>query len=157
MILSLGATIVETVAVTVEKSVEHPLGAFIREQWRVERKLARKFAVGARIVGMLAGVYAGIYDIVVSAPAARSSGNELLSTLYTASGILSIGIAMGAYFSIGAIFWPFLILSFGIAIAIAYVNNSALKNWIARCEFSTGGKYISFDTQLKAFYEAIGA
>jgi len=155
--VSLGATIVETVAVSVEKSVEHPLGAFVRSQWVASGRLAGKIAQGARFVGMLAGIFAGAYDIVFNARSAIGEDKQLLGWLYATNGALSIGIAIAGYTAIGAIFWPFLISSFLVAIAIALINKSALKTWISRCEYSFGERYGSLDAQLKAYHEAVGA
>lgn len=156
-IASLSATIVETAAVSVEKSVEHPLGAFIRNQWGVDAKLAGAIAKMARRVGAIAGVIAGIYDIGFNARDAARTGNSLLSQLYAINGFLGIAFPIAIYFSAGALIWPLLIFSFGIGIAIAYVNAGALKSWISRCEFSIGERYTSFDEQVDAYRKAVGA
>ncbi len=156
-IASLSATIVETAAVSVEKSVEHPLGAFIRSQWGVDAKLAGVVAKMARRVGAIAGVIAGIYDILFNARDAARTGNSLLSQLYVINGFLGIAFPIAIYFSAGALFWPLLIFSFGIGIAIAFVSAGALKSWISRCEFSIGERYTSFDEQVDAYRKAVGA
>ncbi len=70
-VVSLAATIVETVAISVEKSVEHPLGAFIRKQWAASYGRAAKIVFHARVTGLIAGLFAaGWY----SGPAAIQSG-----------------------------------------------------------------------------------
>ena len=155
--VSLGATIVETVAVSVEKSVEHPLGAFIRRQWAAIERFAGTIARGARIVGSAAGIAVGAYDIFVSAFNAWEEGNYGLAFLYASNGILGSWIALAACFSLGTLFWPVFLLSFAIGIAIAILNNSKLKTWISRCEFSLGEKYTSFEAQSKAYCDAVGA
>jgi hypothetical protein len=69
--LSLSATIVETAAVTVEKSVEHPLAAFIRKQWFMSEERAGKIVKGARAVSLLAGLGAASYDLFVKFPCSK--------------------------------------------------------------------------------------
>lgn len=154
--VSLTATLVETVAVSVQKSGEHPLGAFILRQWAVSDTLVRAGIQAARFIGMFAGVLAGAYDIVFSARAAFGEQKQFLGWLYLANGALGSVIAIAAYNAIGSIFWPLLIASFLVAIAIALVNDSALKTWISHCEFGRGEKYGSFDAQLKAYRNAVG-
>ncbi|MET2987379.1 T6SS effector BTH_I2691 family protein, partial [Herbaspirillum seropedicae] len=155
-IVSLTATIVEIAAVSADPAMEHPLGAFIRRQWAVSEKALERIIKGARFFGALAGVVAGFYDILVNSSNANKAGDERLSDLYFINGILGIVLPAAIYFSIGAIAWPLFIFSFVVGIAIAYYNASALKNWVARCEFSTGEKYNSFEMQLKAFNDATG-
>lgn len=156
-ILSLGATIVETVAVTVEKSVEHPLAAFIRRQWSMDVERVKRLALQARLVGALAGIGAASYDIFINTPKAYREGNKVLAGLYFSNGVLAARIAAAGFFSLGTLFWPLLLLSIGIGIAIALVNNSQLKTWLSRCEFSVGEKYVSFNAQLKGYHDAMGA
>jgi hypothetical protein len=143
-------------AVSVQKSGEHPLGAFILRQWAVSDTLVRAGIQAARFIGMFAGVLAGAYDIVFSARAAFGEQKQFLGWLYLANGALGSVIAIAAYNAIGSIFWPLLIASFLVAIAIALVNDSALKTWISHCEFGRGEKYGSFDAQLKAYRNAVG-
>ena len=154
-IASLSATIVETAAVSVEKSVEHPLGAFIRDQWGMDAKLAGTIAKMARRVGAIAGVFSGLYDMFRNAPDADKAGNKTLAGLYFINGLVGIVLPAAIYVSIGAIFWPLFIFSLGLGIVIASINNSALKSWISRCEFSNGEKYTSFDEQLNAYEKAV--
>ncbi|BEV16756.1 hypothetical protein HBDW_35440 [Herbaspirillum sp. DW155] len=155
--VSLAATLVETIAVSVEKSIEHPLGAFIRDQWKIDSKRAGRIAKMAQRVGAIAGVLAGLYDIFYNARNADKEGDKVLARLYFISGLVGIALPAAIYLSIGAIFWPLFVISIGIGIAIASLNDSALKIWIARCEFSTGDKYRSFDEQLSSFERAVGA
>lgn len=154
--VSLTATLVETVAVSVQKSVGHPSGAFIYGQWAIDKKLG-KIIQGARLAGMGAGILAGAFDIAVSARVAFGEKKQLLGWLYLANGTLSAGISIAAYSTIGGIFWPFLVSSFLVSIAIALVNDSALKTWISRCEFGLGEKYGSFEGQLKAYRDSVEA
>ncbi|WP_413457419.1 T6SS effector BTH_I2691 family protein [Herbaspirillum huttiense] len=155
-IISLGATMVEIAAVSVEKSVEHPLGVFIRKQWAAIDRHAGWIAEGARLLGMGAGIMAALYDIFCNAPQAYRDEKILLMTLYGLNGIFGFGIAVAAYYSLVSIWWPLFLLSFTISLGIAFVNSSELKNWISRCEFSLGEKFNSFDAQLKAFNRAVG-
>lgn len=155
--VSLGATIVETVAVSVEKSVEHPLGAFIRRQWAYPQKIAGKIVLAARAMGMFAGMFAAGYDIFVNAWNALERKEKILGLLYLANGLCSTGIALAAFLSAGALFWPLLFVSFLLGISIAFVNNSGLKNWIAHCEFSIGEKYKSFEEQMRIYGQVVGA
>jgi hypothetical protein len=156
-LVSLSATIVETVAVSVVKYVDHPLAAFIRRQWAVDEKLVGRIVERAREVGLLAGLCAAAYDLFVKFPNALNEGKNSLAILYFSSGLLSARIAFTAYVSLGALSWPLLMLSFGIGIIIAFVDNSKLKNWISHCEFSTGEKYGTFDAQLRGYHDAMGA
>ncbi len=155
-IISLGATMVEIAAVSVEKSVEHPLGVFIRKQWAAIDRHAGWIAEGARLLGMGAGIMAALYDIFCNAPQAYRDEKILLMTLYGLNGIFGFGIAVAAYYSLVSIWWPLFLLSFTISLGIAFVNSSELKNWISRCEFSLGEKFNSFDAQLRAFNRAVG-
>jgi hypothetical protein len=77
--------------------------------------------------------------------------------LYLANGLCSTGIALAAFLSAGALFWPLLVVSFLLGISIAFVNNSGLKNWIAHCEFSIGEKYKSFEEQRRIYGQVVGA
>ncbi|AMP03478.1 T6SS effector BTH_I2691 family protein [Collimonas pratensis] len=156
-IVSLGATIVDTVGSTVEKSTTHPMAVFLRQQWAVDVESAAKYAKGARVIGAAAGAVLGLFDILKNAPDAFGDGNETLGWLYRLNGALGIGIAIAAYFAIGAIFWPLLIVAFVVGIVIALVSSGLLKTWISRCEFSKGEKYPSFDDELKAYNHAVGA
>ncbi len=154
-IASLSATIVETAAVSVEKTVEHPLGVFIRRQWANSDKFAAGIAKTARIVGAIAGIFTGLYDMCRNVPDADKAGNKTLAGLYFINGLVGIVLPAAIYVSIGAIFWPLFIFSLGLGIVIASINNSALKSWISRCEFSSGEKYDSFDEQLNAYEKAV--
>ncbi|AMP07658.1 T6SS effector BTH_I2691 family protein [Collimonas pratensis] len=156
-IVSLGATIVDTVGSTVEKSTTHPLAVFIRKQWSIDVEDAAKFAKNARIIGAVAGVVAGLYDLCFNAREAYGDKNYTLMGLYIANGTLGIGIAIAAYFAIGAIFWPLLIISFIVGIVIALVGSGLLKSWISRCHFGKSEHYDTFDAELKAYNHAVGA
>ncbi|AKN66779.1 T6SS effector BTH_I2691 family protein [Herbaspirillum seropedicae] len=150
-IISLSATMVEIAMVSVEKSVEHPLAVFIRNQWAVDAELVSTILKRARKAGMVAGVLAELYDLVFNAPQEFKDENYLLMALYVLNGILGIGIALAAYYAITSIWAPLLLISFAVGIALALVNNSQLKTWISRCDFSLGEKYSSFEDQIKAF------
>jgi len=153
--ITLCATILETAMVSAEKPIGHPLGAFIRDQWAMNTKTIGLIIKGAKIVGAIAGIAAGVYDIVYNAQDANKAGNDRLAQLYLLNGFLGIVFPFVIYFSIGAVVWPLFFISFAIGIAIALINNSALKNWISRCEFSTSEKYSSFDEQLNAYKNAV--
>ncbi|ALU90579.1 hypothetical protein Hrubri_3419 [Herbaspirillum rubrisubalbicans M1] len=155
-IISLSATIVETAAASLQKSVEHPLAVFIRGQWAIEKKWMSTLLKGARMAGAGAGILAGLFDLAFNAFPAYRDENYLLMTLYGLNGLSGIGIAFAAYYSIAAVWTPLLIVSFAISVSIAMVNNSQLKTWISRCDFSSKEKYSSFEEQINAFNQIFG-
>lgn len=152
-VVSLAATIVETVAISVEKSVEHPLGAFIRKQWAASYGRAAKIVFHARVTGLIAGLFAAGWDLVVNAPKAFKEENYGLTLLYILSGALGVRISFAVFFPLS---WPILLLSIAIGVAVSVANTSALKTWISRCEFSKGEKYTSFEEQVNGYYDAVG-
>lgn len=161
-VVSLGSTIVDTVATTVAKSTAHPLAAYIRGQWSLDTARAAKIATRARFIGAAAGIVAGFYDIFINAPDAFGN-NKALSGLYAVNGTLGVAIALAAYYSAAAIFWPTLILSFVVSIAIAIVNGGALQQWISRSYFSVNFTnkqanqyYQTINEELNAYHNAAG-
>ena len=162
-IVSLCSTIVDTVATTVEKAETHPLAVFIRGQWAMDKDIAAKIAGGARFVGLIAGIVAGGYDVFVNGVTAWQDKNRVLAILYVANGVLGGMIAIAAYFSAGAVFWPALITAFIVGIAIAIINAGAIKVWVSRCYFSVNQTanakeegYSSFADELRGYNNAIG-
>ncbi|MFJ3317060.1 T6SS effector BTH_I2691 family protein [Herbaspirillum huttiense] len=155
-ITSLSATIVEAAAISVKDSSDHPLSAFIRRQWAGIDRTVGKIIFLARTAGLLAGLGVAAWDIFDKGWEALKDEKFGLASLYFLNGILGARIAFALFFSLGSLFWPIFLLSFGIGIAIAYVNNSALKTWIAHCEFSAGIKYTSFEAELKGYRDAVG-
>ncbi|HWW04307.1 T6SS effector BTH_I2691 family protein [Collimonas sp.] len=156
-VVSLGATIVDTVGSTVEKSATHPLAVFLRQQWAVDVENAAKYAKAARCIGAAAGMALGLFDILKNAPDAFSDGNKTLGWLYRLNGVLGVGIALVAWLAIGSLFWPLLILSVIVGIVIALVSSGLLKTWISRCHFGKSEHYHDFDAELKAYNHAVGA
>jgi hypothetical protein len=104
---------------------------------------------------MVAGIVLAGYDIFKNAPEAWNNGKKGLAKLYGASGILGAYVAAAAFFSL-PLFWPILILSILVGIAIAIFKASALKDWVSRCRFSKGERYESLEAELKAFSSAVG-
>ncbi len=167
-IIGLNSTIVDIVATSVEKSYVHPMAVFLRTQWAMSTETAKKITLGARRIGLVAGIVAGTYDIFYNAREAYGDGKNLLGRLYAANGVLGIAIAIMAYFTIGAIFWFVLAVSFALSIWIAIINSSALQQWMARCYFSIDASakiskkeekpypYPELDEELKAYHGAVG-
>lgn len=167
-IISLSSTIIDTVATTVEKSTSHPIAAYFRTQWAVDTASAAKFANRARVIGAAAGVIASCYDIAFNATNAFSDGDKTLGWLYVTNGLLGIAIAIAAYCT-ATIFWPLLITSFIVGIAIAYVNRSAIQQWFSRCYFNNSSSenlknneskifpYLTLEEEMKAYDSAIGS
>jgi len=95
------------------------------------------------------------YDIVKNAPEAWNNSEKGLARLYVASGVLGAYVAAAAFFSL-PLFWPVLILSILVGIAIAIFKASALKDWVSRSKFSKDEHYDSLEAELKAFSSAVG-
>ena len=61
---SLASTIVQTVVETADRSMAHPLSAFLRSQWSVESGTLKKIIGIAKKVSAVAGIAAGAYDVL---------------------------------------------------------------------------------------------
>lgn len=159
--LSVSGTIVETLAETVKRSPTHPLSAFLIKHWAHAEKAANaseKYAKFGRMIGAAGGAVAALYDLAFNARQAYSDGQFLLGHLYVANGLLGICIAASsAFFPAAVIFWPAIIASFALSIAIAIANSSALQNWVSKSYFGLGEAYKTFDEELRAYTHAVGA
>ncbi|KWA13918.1 T6SS effector BTH_I2691 family protein [Burkholderia territorii] len=154
-VVSIVGTVIETTSETVAKAPAHPLSAFIMKQWAGASEWAEVGAKIGRGLGAVAGIVLAGYDIFKNMPEAWNNGEKNLAKLYFASGILGAYVAAAAFFSL-PLFWPALILSILVGIAIAIFKASALKDWVSRCKFSKGEHYDSLEAELKAFNSAAG-
>ncbi|AJX00664.1 T6SS effector BTH_I2691 family protein [Burkholderia gladioli pv. gladioli] len=154
-VVSIVGTVIETASETVAKAPAHPLSAFIMKQWAGASEWAEVGAKVGRGLGAIAGIVLAGYDIFKNMPEAWSNGEKNLSRLYFVSGVLGAYVAAAAFFSL-PLFWPALILSILVGIAIAFIKASALKDWVSRCKFSKGEHYDSLEAELKAFNSAAG-
>ncbi|WP_186142714.1 T6SS effector BTH_I2691 family protein [Burkholderia gladioli] len=154
-VVSIVGTVIETASETVAKAPAHPLSAFIMKQWAGASEWAEVGAKVGRGLGAIAGIVLAGYDIFKNMPEAWSNGEKNLSRLYFVSGVLGAYVAAAAFFSL-PLFWPALILSILVGIAIAFMKASALKDWVSRCKFSKGDHYDSLEAELKAFNSAAG-
>ncbi|MGH8778813.1 hypothetical protein [Paraburkholderia sp.] len=156
-LMSLTGTIVEAMCGTVAKSATHPLSAFIMKAWNLGEESAESWARAGRIFGAAGGAVAAFYDLAFNLPEALHDKNKLLAGLYFTSGALGLYIAIAtAFFPAAVLFWPAIVASFVIALAIAIVNSSAMHNWISRCYFGTGEHYEDINAELKAYNKAAG-
>lgn len=169
--VGLTAGLVETVMTTVAKAPSHPLAQKLTTQWSMSVAGAKKAAFLAKCVGLAAGVIAGAYDIYQGIQK-WNDGDKVMGFLTVASGFVGAGVAL-AMFVGSAAFWPLLIVSIILGIVIAVLNRDELKEWIAKCYFSTGvteirkvnqekGKTRSYpftttEDELMAYKEAVGA
>jgi hypothetical protein len=157
-LMSLGGTVVETLSETVNKGPTHPLSAFILKQWAGAEEVAEGAAKFGRIFGAAGGAVAAVYDLAFNMPEAFRNHQTLLGNLYLASGGLGLYVAIAAaFFPAAVLFWPAIIASFVIALAIAVVSSNALQNWVSRCYFGTGEHYDDVNEELKAYNHAVGA
>lgn len=154
-VVSIVGTVIETASETVAKAPAHPLSAFIMKQWAGAGEWAELGAKIGRGLGAIAGIVLAGFDLLKNAPEAHGNKEDGLSILYVASGALGIYIAAAAFFSL-PLFWPALILSILVGIAIALFKASAIKDWVSRCKFSKGEHYASLEAELKAFSSAAG-
>lgn len=157
---------------TVANAPRHPLAAFLPAQWAVDAERAMLVAKVAQKIGCVAGVLTGCYDIFFNGTEAWKDHKKLLGTLYLINGVLGVAVALAGYY-VSAIFWPLLILSFIVGIAIALISASALQEWISRCYFSksvslvraaTHGNppfkpypYATANAEFNAYQSALGA
>ncbi|KVE44514.1 T6SS effector BTH_I2691 family protein [Burkholderia sp. BDU5] len=154
-VVSIVGTVIETASETVAKAPAHPLSAFIMKQWAGASEWAEVGAKVGRGLGAIAGIVLAGYDIVKNMPEAYGNKEYGLTALYALSGVLGVYVAAAAFFSL-PLFWPALILSILVGIAIAIFKASALKDWVSRCKFSKGEHYDSLEAELKAFTSAAG-
>ncbi|WP_420956792.1 hypothetical protein ACNSZH_35305 [Burkholderia gladioli] len=123
--------------------------------WGVSKEGAEVGVKLGRVTGAAAGIFLAGYDIFKNAPEAFENHEKKLGWLYIGSGSLGAYVAVAALFS-WPLFWPALVLSIFIAIAIAVFKASALADWVSRCKFSKGEHYDSLEAELKAFSSAAG-
>lgn len=154
-VVSILGTVIETTSETVAKAPAHPLSAFIMKQWAGASEWAEVGAKVGRGLGAIAGIVLAGYDLLKNSGEAFENHEKKLGWLYIASGTLGAYIAVAAFFSV-PLFWPALILSIMVGIAIAILKASALKDWVSRCKFSKLEHYDSLESELKAFNSAIG-
>jgi hypothetical protein len=154
-VVSIVGTVIETASETVAKAPAHPLSAFIMKQWAGASEWAEIGAKVGRGLGAIAGVVLAGYDLLKNAPEAFQNREKKLGWLYIGSGVLGAYVAVAAVFSL-PLFWPVLILSILVGIAIAIFKASALKDWVSRCKFSKAEHYDSLEAELNAFSSAIG-
>ena len=155
-IASVMGNIIETASETVAKAESHPLSAYITRQWANAERYSEYGKWGGRTLGAIAGLVLAGYDLFHNAPEAWGINEKGLARLYVASGILGAYISVSAVFGSIPFFWPVLILSILVGIAIAHFKASALKDWISRCKFSSGEHYNSLDAELAAFKSSVG-
>jgi hypothetical protein len=154
-VVSILGTVIETASETVAKAPAHPLSAFIMKQWAGASEWAE---VGARIgrgLGAIAGIVLAGYDLLRNSREAFRNNETNLGWLYAASGVLGGYVAVAGFFTF-PFFWPALILSILVGIAIAIFKGAALKDWVSRCKFSTGEHYDSLAAEVRAFSSAAG-
>ena len=159
--VSLIATVLETVATTVEKAPTHPLSVYLYEQWSFGSNIARQAIPLAKRAALIAGVASAFADFVAGI-SALMKGEMVLGTLYMASGVLGVVLTIAAYLGV-AFFWPAFIAAIAVAIALSLYKKTLLKKWIMRCFYAAGqlGKpplesYPSLDEELIAYTNAIG-
>jgi hypothetical protein len=155
-IASVMGNVIETASETVAKSESHPMSAFITKHWANAERYSEYGKYGGRALGSVAGLVLAGYDLFHNAPEAFGNHESKLGWLYVASGGLGAYCAVGAFLGSIPYFWPVLILSILVGIAIAKVKASAIKDWISRCKFSKGDHYDSLDAELRAFTSAAG-
>lgn len=154
-VVSVLGTVIETASETVAKAPAHPLSAYIMKQWAGASEWAEVGAKIGRGLGAIAGVVLAGYDLLKNAPEAYVNKETNLWLLYNLSGGLGIYVAVAAFFSL-PLFWPALMFSILVGIAIAVFKSSALKDWVSHCKFSKGEHYDSLESELKAFSAAAG-
>jgi hypothetical protein len=155
-IASVMGNIIETASETVAKAESHPLSAFITRHWANAERYSEYGKYGGRALGTVAGLVLAGYDVLHNAREAWGNKEYGLSLLYGASGILGAYISVAAFLGSISFFWPVLIASILVGVAIAHFKSSAIKDWISRCRFSKGEHYDSLDAELVAFQSAVG-
>ena len=155
-IASVMGNVIETASETVAKPESHPLSAFITKHWANAERYSEYGKYGGRALGAVAGLVLAGYDLLHNAPEAFGNHESKLGWLYVASGGLGAYCAVAAFLGSVPFFWPILILSILVGVAIAKVKASAIKDWISRCKFGRGEHYDSLDAELQAFNSAAG-
>ncbi|PMS13336.1 hypothetical protein FNF07_14600 [Trinickia caryophylli] len=155
-IASVIGNVVETAAETIAKAPNHPLSAFMTKQWTNAERYSKIGKYGGRALGSIAGLVLAGYDLLKNAPEAWANNDKGLARLYVASGILGAYVSVSAFFGAIPFFWPTLIASILVGIAIAMYKASQLKDWVSKCKFSNGDQYDSLTAELKAFQSAAG-
>lgn len=148
---------VETIGDLIEKGkMDHPLSAFLLKHWAGLEEHAEGIARIGRILGGGAGIFLAILDFMNSWEVFKD-GNKTLAGLYFISGLG--GAYLGVMTIVGGsipFFWPILIATILVGIAIAMIKESALKDWISRCKFGKGEKhYISFVNEMQGYCSAM--
>ncbi|XQM31046.1 T6SS effector BTH_I2691 family protein [Burkholderia gladioli] len=154
-VVAIMGSLVEYTSETIVKTPAHPLSAYLMKAWGVSKEGAEVGVKLGRVTGAAAGIFLAGYDIFKNAPEAFENHEKKLGWLYIGSGSLGAYVAVAALFS-WPLFWPALVLSIFIAIAIAVFKASALADWVSRCKFSKGEHYDSLEAELKAFSSAAG-
>lgn len=152
-IVGLSATLVDIAASTVEKAPRHPLAAFLPLQWALDADRAKFVAKVAQKIGCLAGIVTGLYDVFINAWGAFTDGKNTLAGMYFINGALGIAVAVTGYFTM-AIFWPLLVLSIIVGIAVGLMGSGALQDWVSRCYFSNGVSGLRAATHGKAPFKS---
>lgn len=152
-VIAVVGSVIEYSSETALKAPAHPLSAYLMKGWA--GKWAGVGAVVGRGLGAGAGLMLAGFDLLKNAPEAYRNKDTNLWILYNLSGALGIYVAAAALFSL-PLFWPALILSILVGIAIAIFKASALKEWVSHCKFSKGERYESLEAELKAFSLAAG-
>lgn len=83
----------------------------------------------------------------------HTSGVDEATNLWIGLGIY---IAAGAYLPVIPQFWIVFVTSILVAIAIALVKASEMKDWISHCKFSKSATYHSLEEELSAYRSAAG-
>jgi hypothetical protein len=158
--LAVIASTLELVANTLGKLPDHPLSRFVYGHWKFSNGTMQKGVVVGKILGVAAGVLNSFFDLY-NAVCSIKDGDELLASVYFASGALSLVLAIMGYSMGAAIFWPLFVIAFGFGIAVALIRMPPLKKWVSRCYFSIakdddGSIYSSLNEELIAFNSAVG-
>uniref|UniRef100_UPI0024462215 T6SS effector BTH_I2691 family protein n=1 Tax=Burkholderia gladioli TaxID=28095 RepID=UPI0024462215 len=154
-VVSILGTVIETASITLIKAPAHPLSTFIMKQWAGASELAGTGIRLGRGLGTLGGLLLAGHDFFENLPAAIDNNDNHLKKLYFASGILGTYISVAPFFNV-PLFWPALIASILVAVAIASYKSSAIKTWISHCKFSNIDQYQSLNDELKSFNFLIG-
>ncbi|WP_133650320.1 hypothetical protein [Paraburkholderia flava] len=125
------------------------------KQWANAERYSEIGKYGGRAIGSIAGLVLAGYDLFKNAPEAFHAQEYGLSALYVASGILGAYVAVAAFFGTIPFFWPVLVASILIGIAIALYKGAELKTWISRCKFSKS-EYHTLNEELDAYNSAAG-
>lgn len=156
-VTSLSGSMMEMVGTSMEKAPHHPLSVAIKRHWASGEGLGQRLITRGKILAAAAGLVTAAFDFF-EAIKAFYIGQNLLGSMYLASGAVGVWLAVAAY-NTALIYWPVFIAAIFIAIAIALIRNSALKGWLTHCMFSAdekGNKYPSLKEELEALQSAMG-